>query len=139
SLEENNFLLDYNNLNPADARPIQRMNDEVLFHAQMILYSYAVFSTTYVDTLLYDLYHEDDLRKEVFFTQRGANRYAFKANYTGSTPLFGGIANDEVMVIRAECRARLNKIDLALEDLNTLLQKRWKTGTFIPVSENNPE
>jgi hypothetical protein len=115
------------------------MNDEILFHAQMITYSYVVFATTYVDTLLYASYAQDDLRKDIFFRQRSTNRYTFKANYTGSTPLFGGIANDEVYLIRAECRARLNNVSGALEDLNTLLQKRWKAGTYIPVTENDSQ
>ncbi|HPM29937.1 MAG TPA: RagB/SusD family nutrient uptake outer membrane protein [Chryseolinea sp.] len=139
SLNDNSFLIDYNNLKPADARPVPRMNDEILFHAQMITYSYVVFATTYVDTLLYASYAQDDLRKDIFFRQRSTNRYTFKANYTGSTPLFGGIANDEVYLIRAECRARLNNVSGALEDLNTLLQKRWKAGTYIPVTENDSQ
>jgi hypothetical protein len=139
SLNENNFLLDYNTLNAAATRPVARMNDEILFHGQMITYGYTVFSTTYVDTLLYASYENDDLRKQVFFRLRSPNRYTFKANYTGTSTLFGGIANDEVYLIRAECRVRLGNIVGALEDLNALLKKRWKTGTFVPVEETDPE
>ncbi len=139
SLSENNYLLDYNTLNAAATRPVARMNDEILFHGQMITYGYTVFSTTYVDTLLYASYENDDLRKQVFFRLRSPNRYTFKANYTGTSTLFGGIANDEVYLIRAECRARLGDIVGAVEDLNALLEKRWKAGSFIPVSETDPE
>lgn len=139
SLSENNYLMDYNTLNAAATRPVARMNDEILFHGQMITYGYTVFSTTYVDTLLYASYENDDLRKQVFFRLRNPNRYTFKANYTGTSTLFGGIANDEVYLIRAECRTRLGDIAGALEDLNGLLEKRWKAGAFVPVSETDPE
>jgi tetratricopeptide (TPR) repeat protein len=139
SLSENNYLLDYNTLSATATRPVPRMNDEILFHGQMITYGYTVFSTTYVDTLLYDSYEEDDLRKQIFFRLRSPNRYTFKANYTGTSTLFGGIANDEVYLIRAECRARLRNISGALEDLNALLEKRWTAGAFVPVDETNPE
>lgn len=139
SLSENNYLLDYNTLNAAATRPVPRMNDEILFHSQMITYGYTVFSTTYVDTLLYASYEDNDLRKQVFFRLRSPNRYTFKANYTGTSTLFGGIANDEVYLIRAECRARLGNITGSLEDLNTLFEKRWKTGMFVPISETDPE
>src|SRR5690606_33094041 len=75
SLSENNYLLDYNTLNAAATRPVARMNDEILFHGQMITYGYTVFSTTYVDTLLFASYENDDLRKQVFFRLRSPNRY----------------------------------------------------------------
>lgn len=123
----------------SQSRTIPRMNDEVLFHGQMITYGYTVRSTTYVDTMLYAAYAEDDLRKQLYFRLRLPNRYTFKGNYTGSSLLFGGIANDEVYLVRAECRVRLGNLEGAREDLNTLLETRWKEGTFVPVIESDPE
>jgi len=35
---------------------------------------------------------------------------------------------------RAECHARANRITEAMNDLNTLLEMRWATGTFIPFA-----
>lgn len=139
ALTINNTLLDYNALNADDARPIPRMNEEILFYGQQILYSYALFSTTYVDTTLYASYGDNDLRKKIFFRLRLPNRYSFKGTYTASSPLFSGIANDEVYLIRAECRARLGDISGSLVDLNALLEKRWAAGTFVPLSETDPD
>lgn len=139
ALDKNNFLLDYNDLNPASIRPVPKMNDEILFYAAMLNYRFTTASTAYVDTLLYESYEVDDLRKTIFFRSRGVNRYSFKGNYTGLSTLFGGIGNNEVYMIRAECRLRNGDITGALEDMNGLLEKRWIAGTFVPVSETDPE
>ncbi len=48
---------------------------------------------------------------------------------------FGGIATDEIYFIKAECAARSGNKDEALDVLNTLLAKRYKNGTFKPVTE----
>ena len=50
--------------------------------------------------------------------------------------LFGGIATDEVYLIRAECAARTNKISEAVDDINTLLSHRYATGTYVPYPAN---
>lgn len=139
SLAAYSTLIDYNTLNAASTRPISRFNDEVLFHASVISYRFITSTLTYVDTVLYADYHDDDLRKLVFFRRRADNRYNFKGNYTGASSLFGGISTGEVYLMRAECRARNGNADGAREDLNALLEKRWRTGTFVPVTETDAE
>jgi hypothetical protein len=138
SLEESSFLLDYNHLNTASLRPIPQMNDEILFYAELVSYRYTTNAATFADTLLYASFDNDDLRKAIFFRQREPNRFNFKGTYTANTYMFGGIANDEVYLTRAECRVRNNNINGALEDINTLLSMRWKSGTFSPITESDP-
>jgi hypothetical protein len=132
---ENNYLLDYNDLDPASYAPIPFMNGETQYYATLITYSYVISTATYIDTLLLAKYQDGDLRKDLFFQYVADNRYFFKGSYTGSWQVFGGIANDEVLLIRAECRARNGNTSGALEDLNTLMEKRWKTGMFSPFTE----
>lgn len=139
ALDRNSYLLNYNDLSTASNRPVPKMNDEIVFYESLISYRFVSATTTYVDTLLYESYESNDLRKSIFFRKRATNRYTFKGNYTGLSFLFGGLANDEVYLTRAECRVRNGDVEGALHDLNTLLEKRWKTGTFIPVVESDSE
>ncbi len=84
---------------------------------------------------LYSSYVENDLRKVILFKENeGTNDVKAKGTYTGSTLLFSGLATDEVYLIRAECNARMNNVKEAMKDLNTLLKKRWKVGTFMDLS-----
>jgi hypothetical protein len=84
-----------------------------------------------VDPVLYDAYEENDLRKTLFFANMPPG-YRFRGNYAGIIAQFSGIATDEVWLIRSECMARSGNISAALSDLNTLLVKRYRTGTFLP-------
>lgn len=131
-------LLDYNNSQAPDfvrvtsnTAPFQRFNREVIFHA--LAQSQDVYLTTSskIDTALFDSYDINDLRRAAFF-RISAPGYRFKGNYDGSsTSAFAGIATDEIYLIRAECNARLQNVSAAMDDLNTLMIKRWSNnGTF---------
>ncbi|WP_255563311.1 RagB/SusD family nutrient uptake outer membrane protein [Mucilaginibacter sp. 21P] len=135
-------LMDYNLLNPQASRPFPRIlpngNDEAIFYTALNPYSFNLASSaTYIDTALYDSYDAHDLRKQIFFQQKSAGRYQFKGNYTGTLALFGGLATDELYLIRAECRARTGNTQAALTDLNALLVKRWEKGYFKPLQSND--
>jgi tetratricopeptide (TPR) repeat protein len=132
-----NTLLDYNTLNAALARPVPLLNAEVLF--QSIQISYGFRNSALINAELYQQYADDDLRKVIFFNNSALGGVTFGGTYTGGISGFGGIAMDEVYLIRAECRARNGKTDEAIEDLNALLVKRWKTGTFVPYTAATPE
>lgn len=127
-------LIDYNSLNTAATRPfpvaLPSANNEVIFYSSLNNYSFNSSSATKVDTTLFSTYDKNDLRKVIFFNSVGN----FKGSYTGNTSLFGGLATDELYLIRAECLARTGEKDAALKDLNTLLQKRYKTGTFALIT-----
>lgn len=132
-------LLDYNTLNTAAAYPFPRFHEEVLFHNTLQNLSGMTYPDGKVDTALYRLYHPDDLRREAFFRYNGPGDIGFKGSYYGSAALFGGLATDELYLIRAECHARLGRKDEALADLNTLLVTRWRQGTFIPYTAEDAD
>ena len=126
--------MDYNSLSPDDYYPFTRFNPEVLFDNTISQASYYDTDPYYarIDSELYNSYALNDLRKDLFFRQENTG-YSFKGSYAAYS-LFIGIATDEVYLMRAESNARLGNKDAALNDLNTLMDKRWNTGTFIPFN-----
>lgn len=142
ALQSRNTLIDYNTLSTTATRPFPRAipsgNDEVIFYASLSSYTFASSAATFADTTLYRSYAANDLRKSLFFKASGLSG-TFKGNYAGIVALFSGIATDELYLIRAECAARQGQTAAALSDLNTLLAKRWKTGTFVPLTASGAD
>jgi len=108
-------------------------NQETIFYTDMFstFISNLAVTRAKVDTVLYLTYANNDRRKYLFFVATGLYQ-RFKGSYSGSG-FFTGIATDEMFLIRSECNARLGNITSAMTDLNTLLAKRWNSGTFIPL------
>lgn len=123
-------LLDYNTLNITAAYPIPTLNEEI--HITGTLFgAYATFRSGNIEQAIYDLFDADDLRREIFFNGED-KAITFGGSYNGIASFFSGTATDEMLLIRAECKARLDNFNGGLEDLNLLLSKRYKTGTFSP-------
>lgn len=132
-----NNLIDYNSLDIGAKIPFKRFNDEVIFQAT----SYSSIKPLSpkickMDTLLYDSYSPDDLRKQLFFKNNGNGSYAFRGDYDGTSNngnghLFTGITTDEQYLIKAECCARLGKMEESLNAINHVLLQRWKYNTYI--------
>ena len=129
-------LIDYNTLNAAATVPFTRYNPEVIFHSVLLGTGMLGVNNWRVDSLLYRSYAADDLRRTLFFRSNGSGTFGFRGSYDGTVTAnhFNGIAADEIYLIRAECHARLGALTPALEDLNTLLEKRWRTGSFVPLT-----
>lgn len=125
-------LLDFNELNASAAFPIPQFNVEVL-HDSFMPGTILSNARAKIDPELYKLYDANDLRRTIFFKNNGNGTYGFKGSYEGSASLFSGIATDEVYLMRAECAARLNDLQQAVKDLNSLLNKRYRTNTFTPI------
>lgn len=131
-----NTLLDYNQLNAGASFPIVRFNKEVIMETRMPGPSLLSGTKGKIDSLLYQSYAGNDLRKTVFF-KKNNGFYTFKGSYEGGTTLFSGVAVDEIVLIKAECLARSGNANAAMDELNTLLIKRWKTNTFVPLTATN--
>uniref|UniRef100_UPI000CEA6FA7 RagB/SusD family nutrient uptake outer membrane protein n=1 Tax=Sphingobacterium sp. HMA12 TaxID=2050894 RepID=UPI000CEA6FA7 len=137
-----NDLIDYNDFSSTDLLkpyPLTRLNKETVFYAQLTT-SYPNLHPSYglVDTTLYASYGDNDIRKALFFKARNGF-HSFKGNYTSAFNLFGGIAVDELFLIRAETNIRLGNVDRGLDDLNTLLMKRIKKEEFTSYVGLNQE
>lgn len=125
-------LLDYNTLDPSLSYPIPKFNEEVIFDVTMMR-ELLLFRLASIDPTLYDLYDDDDLRKQIFFVDDGGI-IVFRGTYVGEELLFAGLSTNEIYLIRAECYARLGDDQAALRDLNELLKNRYIRPSFEPIS-----
>jgi hypothetical protein len=137
-----NKLIDYNTVSTSAVTPFDRYNDESIYFSQgvsslnvTVTYSNVV----YADTNLYRLYAATDLRKQIYFRPIGSTGYVgFKRGYSGTVLPFTGLSTDELYLSRAEAAAKLGSVSSAMSDLNALLLKRWKTGTFTLLQAGSP-
>jgi tetratricopeptide (TPR) repeat protein len=134
SLNLYHSLTDYNTLKPGGRSLATSFLSEDIYHTRPVTYDIAMPNdVSIVDSTLYHSYVDNDLRKTLFFGLSGGSPY-FRGSYDYKGYDYDGIATDEIYLIRAECYARLGNTDSAMNDLNTLLITRWKTGTFVPYT-----
>ncbi|WP_312339807.1 RagB/SusD family nutrient uptake outer membrane protein [Sphingobacterium sp.] len=141
ALARNSTLMDYNMRNTASTTPFETFNPEVIFWAHSASVSMLSPTRANVDTLLYNSYEGNDLRKKVFFNKKTNGYVAFKGNYAGyySSSFFNGLAVDEQFLIKSECLARLNKISEAKTTLTTLLSMRYAGAYNFPAVYSSQE
>jgi hypothetical protein len=132
-----NTLIDYNNPNlvsVSGAYAFKRFNDEVLTVSGMEIPELLANDIARIDSVLYRSYSDNDMRKIIFFRNNNDGTFGFRGSYERGSSLFSSVATDEMYLIRAESFARQGNIKDAMDDLDTLLIKRLKTGTFEPFT-----
>ena len=123
-------LVDFNTLTFTATYPLPIYNNDVIFNCSMNVGNGPVSYNARIDSLLYEQYDSNDLRKTVFFTVNADKSIAFKnGNYYNTC--FSGMSIEEMFLVRAESRARLGQTAAAMADVNTLLRARYKTGTYV--------
>lgn len=131
-------LLDYRTLPQNTSFPFDKSNLETIFSTSTTN-SYLVSSSLlnpYINVHhdVLDLYSQDDLRKKLYFKVIDG-RTIFNGNYSGLNLYpFTGLATDEVYLIKAECAARKGDISGSLKTLNSLLELRFPTESFRPLT-----
>ncbi|GGH66696.1 hypothetical protein HNQ91_001822 [Filimonas zeae] len=140
-LKHYHALLDYAMLDTIGTTPaFTRFNDEVVFTA-VTNSTYALNpGIAHIDTMLYRSYASGDLRKQLFFKNNVGAEAFYRGGYDGTNTnqLFIGLAIDEVYLVRAECYARAGIVQAAMDDLNTLLIKRWN-ASFVPYTASDAD
>lgn len=137
ALDINKQLMNFNTLNASASYPVPDLNVEVLLPTSMSYSAFLTVATAKIPGTLYESYHENDLRKSIFFKKNNEGEALFRGNYSASSSRMNCLATDEIYLTVAESYAHLNKPSEAMIWLNALLITRWKTGTYIPLSINN--
>ncbi len=136
-------LLDYNTLDATADWPFPPVYPgpvpEIIYYQALVGTEFNFSPFTFVDSALVACYEPDDLRSTCFFKDQGGAQFTFKGNYTGDWTPFGGLATDEVYLIRAECLARSAQTQAAIKDLNTLLKSRFRKGHFKALAAATPQ
>jgi len=140
-LQLDSNLIDYNDntlVNFSASFPFKDLNKEIIHECydNSLSISSIAQKNARIDSVLYNSYNSNDLRKSAFF-KINTDGIIFKGSYNARGAWFTGIATDEMYLIRAECLAREGEPNDAMRDLNTVLMNRWKTGTFVPFSATN--
>ncbi|MBB5440095.1 tetratricopeptide (TPR) repeat protein [Pedobacter sp. AK017] len=128
-------LLDFNTVDLSPRYPFTDFNTNVEVIFVLSPLNNAVTGTTRVNILpaLINSYAANDLRKQAYFLNNTDGRVIFKGSYRASGGFFTGIATDELYLIRAECFARTNQTEKALQDLNTLRKNRYAKASYADV------
>jgi tetratricopeptide (TPR) repeat protein len=142
ALDMYSTLIDYNTINPAERIPFSMNNAETILNTTIITNYYDVSSIggfinfVTVNPELYNLYADNDLRKQIFFgTNIQSGMIYMRFGYAGAyVSPFSGLATDELYLIRSECQARRNDASGAMLTLNTLLIKRYRREQFVPLT-----
>ncbi len=127
-------LIDFNTLSATANYPMGTFNAEIIMDFTIQGQSLLSNSWNKMDTTLYRSYATNDLRRTLWYKAAGTGMVAFFGSYEGNSSSFGGFATDEMYLVRAEASARTGNGSAAMSDLNALLIKRWKAGTFIPLT-----
>ena len=130
-------LIDYNTISTTSNYPFSNDNVESIYTTSQVLkYTATVVGNNSrmiaVDSNLLKTYDSTDLRLKIYFRTRTYNNMTMKGGYygTGLYP-FTGLGVDEMYLIRAEGAARMGNINIAIDNLNELLSKRYQTGTYV--------
>ena len=131
-------LMDYNTLSTQSRFPFSRLNPETIYQSNVLSYTQCLaaiaYPSTIIDSTLYRSYSTQDLRRSLFYQLNTSGQPNLNGSYAQVVWPFTGLATDELYLIRAECAARAGATTAALADLNILLQHRYVSGTFTPIT-----
>jgi len=125
-------LMDYNQIAGSKAYPFERFNSEVMYELRMMTPGELIHPKGKIKAELVDAFHENDLRKDLFFVENPDGSHSFRGSYEGTSGLFAGFSLPEAYLMKAEAAIRNGRVSEGIAALNQLLESRWKTGSFTP-------
>lgn len=135
-------LLNYNTLTINPTLSSFTLNSpETIYFSNLIDYSQTTFEPGRLYSVLPSIvnsFESNDLRKSVWFVQNTNGNWSIKGiNNSGRQP-FTGLATDELLLIKAECLARRNQTQEAMDVVNRLLITRWNPNATNPAKAYQP-
>lgn len=127
-------LVNPNNTSGRSNLPGSNKNPESVY-IRLTTFVNTMSGRAYVDPGLIDLFDKDtDRRFKLYITDRYSNKqldhYRWAQGFDANT----GIATPEIYLIAAECQARLNNLDPAIDRLEELRKNRYENYT--PISRS---
>ena len=124
-VEHSEELLDYNELDASLAYPFTLFNKETVFYSITSSYSVTASPETFINAELYQLYGENDRRKDLFFRLDNGGNPLYKGSLTGNLELFTGISLPEIYLTAAEGAIRAGNVEEGVAYLNQLGSNRY--------------
>ncbi|MPT34251.1 MAG: hypothetical protein E2604_03965, partial [Flavobacterium sp.] len=121
-------LTDYKTLPLREYTSFDFNNSEVIYSSNMSDYAETSFASGSLYSVLpsiVNLFETNDLRRTVWFAQNTNGNWYIKGINYGFAYCFTGLATDELLLIKAECLARRNQSQDAMDQVNRLLITRW--------------
>lgn len=140
ALKLKSSLLNYNQLSSTSGiinLPIPLDNPEVIWYKK----STSTYRTLVIDPALYNLHADSDQRKRKYgrldelFGVPGDDYVLAPQFFTNIR--FSGFSVPELLLARAECNARLGNLSSALDDINSLREKRIAAESYSPVTSTD--
>lgn len=119
-------LLDYGDYASDSPYPFPLFNSETVYYGFTSSYFVTASPMTYINPELFELYTDNDFRKELFFTESPSGGPLFRGSYTGVSSLFTGITLSEIYLNVAEAAVRTGKDEEGFQVLSILAGKRYK-------------
>lgn len=129
-------LLDFNEITGTGMFSFSPFNKETVYYSVLTSQLFHFSNLTFVNPELYNSYEAQDLRKTLFFRRPNATAlgFVFRGSLSGDFVLFSGLSTGELYLILAETEVRLGRTSSGLGYLNQLLEKRYKSGSYVPLS-----
>lgn len=119
-------LLDFGEYESDSSYPFPLFNSETVYYGFTSSYFVTASPMTFINPELFELYSDNDFRKDLFFTKSPSGGPLFRGSYTGVSSLFTGISLSEIYLNVAEAAVRTGKEDEGLQLLSILASKRYK-------------
>lgn len=132
-------LIDYNTISQTSNNPFTNTVAESIFYSFVNAQPSGIGGhnnalPTSIDTVLLASYAPHDLRRKILYNTNPSTQLTkTKSFYSNLGHPYGGLATDEIYLIKAECAARAGNKTVALQYLNKLLFTRFETGFFVPL------